>query len=716
MTIDTRKALSAGSTASDPPQIVLERVRPSARCHACGEGAVEAVCSHCARLLCKMHTSKAGPLGLRAILELFRTDRAVAVGAPALGRTPPEPSGKAAAAVPEPSDQKAADAGPERTGAPDSDGGDRRSGERFRDRPGGSVHRCYCARCAPRARPFDAELIAATTTTLLGAAVFPVQSVIGVLLLCVGTVRFAARTVVGLRRRAQQAGDHSADLALNPNLRKVKTRERITGTIRLLADRRYEATVDEVSGSVTIEGNWSRVHRAEVDRHRRLTRSVPISVAAGHLVLHGPGRVAFRPVTHAGANGGPALVLEPLVAHQSVLSSADGLGETQWHPNFGYDITPPDEGWRLPVWISPNIAAELDRHVLELHVQWCTRGPRKDDAGVPLQAIDVLEIAVPANWGTVEHVTKLDGDTYTSQPEAGADGGPAVRTLTWKKIPFKPASDRGAIRLAVRFSERIDLDHELTGRIEARFAGAVSGLTRTIVYRTDGSPVARLDGMNKPVTIADVRFTLSLVGLRYQEQRVVPNRSRAEDVRRQESEPFPGVVPDHQTVALLTNNLADEGYSIIRVQENPAQTSLRPGAVHRLWDLDGRYYEGVYPVEFHLQLSGEEIHKGQQVSGSTAVTLTVHGSFANIDMERRVVEEWNRLWKRIRICLQRADDRPRPAEQPLDAASSELARLRNVALTEVYRLRTAAEAGRIDADLTAETADRIIREFGLGEG
>ena len=504
-------------------------------------------------------------------------------------------------------------------------------------------------------------------------------------------------------------------LALNPNLRKIKTRERITGTIRLLPDLRWETTVDEVGGSVDIEGNWSRIHRAVVDRHRRGTRSVPSSVAAGHLVLHGPGRVAFRPVVDARVNGGPALVLAPRVADQPLLSSTNELGDTRWHPAFRYDITPPEDGWCIPVWISPNIAADLDRHVLELHIQWSTHGPERADAGVRLQMIEVLEMAVPAQWGTVEHMTELDGVTYTGQPEADGSG-PARRTLTWKKISFKPGADRDAVRLTVRFSERIDCDHELTGRIEARFAGAVSGLTRTVVYRTDGNPVKHLDGMHKPVTVADIGFRLSLAGLRYQEQRAVPDRGRAEDAGKRETEPFPGVVPDHRTVAFMTNNLADEGYSIIRIQENPAQSSPRPDAINRLWDLAGRYYEGVYPIEFHLQLSGEEIHKGQQSSGSTAVTLRVHGSYANAEMEGRVVEEWKRLWKRIRLSLAGAGVDPRLAEQPSDAASSEVARLRTVAQTEVVWLRAAADAGRIDPDLAAETADRITREFGLSEG
>ena len=86
--------------------------------------------------------------------------------------------------------------------------------------------------------------------------------------------------------------------------------------------------------------------------------------------------------------------------------------------------------------------------------------------------------------------------------------------------------------------------------------------------------------------------------------------------------------------------------------------------MNRLWDLMGRYYEGVYPIDFHLVLSGEEIHKGQEVTGETSVLLNVAGSYANEVMEQRVVEEWTRLWKRIRLSLraaggERADHRSR---------------------------------------------------------
>jgi len=403
-----------------------------------------------------------------------------------------------------------------------------------------------------------------------------------------------------------------------------------------------------------------------------------------------------------------------VIADQEVLHTRDGRGDTRWRPEFHYEIAPPEDDWTSPMWLTPNIAADLERHVLELHVQWSTRKPYPPYAGEPLRVIEVLELEVPAHWGTIEHMTGLGDDRLIGQPDLDEADGVARRRLTWRRIRFPKGKDRGVVRFVVRFSDAIDTDHPLRGRLEARFDRAVSGLTRVGLYRTDGGPVKKLDGTASPQTKVELDFDLSLKGLRYQQQRVVPDRTRAEDGERKETHRFPGVAPDHRTVALLTNNLADEGYYVIRVLENPPQPGRRGGSVNRLWDLLGRFYEGVYPIEFHLILSGEEIHKGQEVTGETSVTLIVSGSYANEVMEQRVVEEWERLRKRIRLSL-RAAGGERLTTDPLDTPRSELSRLRNIMVTEVARLSAAAEAGRMDADLSTEMMARLTREFGLEE-
>jgi hypothetical protein len=547
--------------------------------------------------------------------------------------------------------------------------------------------------------------------------VLPVHGVLGGLLLAGGAARLVIRTVLGLRRRKRRPPNEHPALELNPNARRIKARERIKGVARFTEDRRFESRVEEVVGSVSLEASWSRIHRSVLDAHRRSTESAPARVAAGHVVLHGPGRVEFREAGDVTVLGGPALRLEPKISDQPVLSGPSGHGNSRWRPELRYDITPPTKSWGVPVWVTPNIAADSDRHVLELHIQWSTRVEATNPSpGVPLGSIASFEINVPAAWGDVEYVSAHGGDILVGQPVLDPANGIGVRKLTWKKLTFDTARDRGSTRLAVRFSDHIDLEHTLRGRIEARFDGAISGLNRIDLYRTDGSP-AHLDGSRQLLTVVEVDLTLSLVGLRYQEHRAVPDRTRANDIDRKELETFPGVVPDHHTVALLTNNLADEGYYIIRVLENPAQSSTRPGTLNRLWDLAGRYYEGVYPIDFHLVLSGEEIHKGAEVTGETTVALTVHGSYANQEMEQRVVEEWTRLWKRIRSSIGTATrgpgGGPRASEQPLDASSSELARLRTFMITVINEISDASSDGRVVPELANDLVARLTDEFGL---
>ena len=108
MSVDTQKRPATGSTSDDRPPFVVERVRSCARCHACGDGVVDAVCSHCARLLCKSHTLAAGPLGLRAVLELFRAEAADADGARTTGTTSTKSDRTSTATAPDPGDRTGA--------------------------------------------------------------------------------------------------------------------------------------------------------------------------------------------------------------------------------------------------------------------------------------------------------------------------------------------------------------------------------------------------------------------------------------------------------------------------------------------------------------------------------------------------------------------------------------------------------------------------------
>ena len=147
MTADAPVRPVSGDVLEERPSGPLQEVKPSARCHACGDGVVVAVCSRCARLLCPVHDSAAGPLGPRAILRLLRAkpDDETAT-------TPPTTADKA-----KPNKvgvkERAADRGPHGAGST-ADGApankkDRSAGEKADEPPGTDP--------APAADPADGQ-------------------------------------------------------------------------------------------------------------------------------------------------------------------------------------------------------------------------------------------------------------------------------------------------------------------------------------------------------------------------------------------------------------------------------------------------------------------------------------------------------------------------------------------------------------------------------
>ena len=171
----------------------------------------------------------------------------------------------------------------------------------------------------------------------------------------------------------------------------------------------------------------------------------------------------------------------------------------------------------------------------------------------------------------------------------------------------------------------------------------------------------------------------------------MPNQNRPEERLKHEEERFEGVVPDYRTVALLTNTLSDDGYYVKRVVENPPQPGTKAGVLNRFWDIAGRLYDGVYPIDFHLVITGEEVHDGPTPTGTMTVGLAVRGTHATTVMEEKVVREWEQLWKRIKLSLEAAVPGSHGASHagdlPTDDSSTKLGRLRDVAASLRAQLR-----------------------------
>ena len=185
--------------------------------------------------------------------------------------------------------------------------------------------------------------------------------------------------------------------------------------------------------------------------------------------------------------------------------------------------------------------------------------------------------------------------------------------------------------------------------------GTLSGVTGVWLFNSLGARRGYA-GAASIKTRVDASFRLSLASIRYQAVRVVPDRAAEDSDRDSYADEF-AVVPGDETVIALTNAMSEEGYYVKHVIENPPRSGRRADLVQRYWDIAGRWYEGVYPIDFHIILIGEEVHSGdiRPERGTTKVRIVVKGAYTDDEMDTRIVGEWKRLRELTLETLGRQD-------------------------------------------------------------
>jgi hypothetical protein len=155
---------------------------------------------------------------------------------------------------------------------------------------------------------------------------------------------------------------------------------------------------------------------------------------------------------------------------------------------------------------------------------------------------------------------------------------------------------------------------------------------------------------------------------------VIPDS--AADVRRAEAPEY-SVVPDYETVIGLTNELSGSRYYVKRVIENPPRGGRRASLVNRYWDIAGYYYDRVFPIDFHITVTGEEEYQGgiRAHAGSTTAQVTVQGSYVESDvgtpggepdMKGQIERRWEALSELVAKTLNALPQAARPYAPPQD--------------------------------------------------
>lgn len=440
-----------------------------------------------------------------------------------------------------------------------------------------------------------------------------------------GWVYLAAR-----RRTARQRA--SLPLALQPKINEVRLTERLGVDIALAPQGRYTTSLRPVEGDISVDLVFGRPDRDRLDRYaRKRAPGRDTRFCAGCLVLHGPIDIALQPDLP-----GPVRRLEGTTGAYPVFRAEDPHASSPFPLALTYRLAREPVIKEGPVWVTPSLVPESDQRALELDIQWVDLGPR--DNRLSLDVIELIQLRYPVSWGNVEKASHRAIQSGAAEDSGGPE---ALRRVEWRQLlPAEQQRQARQLTLTIQFEDKIRSEDRISGRLEATMKGALSGLDKVRLYSSLGG--RRDDWRGAAIrTRIEAGFELSLRSIRYQDVLIVPERQAREDENNADA--F-GVIPNDDMVIGLTNALSED-YYVKRVIEHPPRSGGRADHVQRYWDIAGRRYDGVYPIEFHMVLTGEEIHHGgiRPVGGTTKITIVVQGAYTNDEMKARIKEEWDAL-------------------------------------------------------------------------
>jgi hypothetical protein len=472
----------------------------------------------------------------------------------------------------------------------------------------------------------------------------------------VGMLRAWISAASSVLRRRQGPGHEPPPLPVFPNVHTASVVERLTGTVRL-TDTGYVSTPQTVEGKIVIGMTHARARWRETmgqyRKRHRLPADYPVKFAAGYAMLRGKAGLTFDAGQDAILPGRLGLGFQGGVDGHELFGTKRGRPEGEWELGVRYKLRKARTPQDIPLWIVPSLGATSDKRVLVIDLYW--NMPKVDERRAELNQFVLIEFQVPHQWGSLQH----------SSPPGAASSAPAPgqpRIIRWRQ--HRPAIDgrrrpgsataRRSLTLRMEFEKPI-LDHpQLSGSLRATFNRTLSGVTGIDFYLPGGGPVRHL--AVKPRTEISVRFDISLSSLRYQERRAVPDDAKAagEDEFRPRSDEFIGVMPDYRTVIELTNAISADGYYVKTVVEDHPNRDPRDKTFKRGWDITGRWYEGVFPINFIISLRGTEPEDSVAGSahGRTVAQVTVDGTFPNAEMKKKIEDKWDGLHARVTGLLE----------------------------------------------------------------
>jgi len=575
-----------------------EEHAPQARCDTCGSPEIVSVCHHCGKCLCRRHGRRAVDAAGRPVSREFED----------LGFDGKEVS----------------------------------------------VYHCAEHDHAVKGGLLIGVLIGGCAA-VVGAVVLTVNIPVGVALLAAGlaaTIGF----YLAHRRRLAEARRVRPPLPVVPNLDWVSVQEEINGDVRLTADGSYTSRAGPASGTIEMAMTLTRRDQARLSAYRAkygLAADDPVEFSAGSAVFSGEVGLRYedgREDENRLSPGSTGLAFRGEASGHPLFSTGRGRSAGRWTVRLPYhlqEVRAPDS---IPLAIVPSLVPGLGRRTLQVELQWAAFGAKRpQDVRRDLEFLrfEHIKFVVPGKeWGNVQKVEP------SSNAVISKSGDGSTQTIQWRLLtPTEEGAGRTVLK--IRFEKPIRQQDTVTGSLRASFRGTLSGITGVRTYWPIGGSAPQQPEASVAME-AEVGFSLSLNSVRYQAVRIVPDGDAAMVGTIADTDELSGVIPDHRTVMALTKDLTEDGYYVKRVTGHPPRGGGHANLMNRVWDIAGRKYNGVCPIDFHITLMGEEEHRASGIypnAGKASARLAVRGSYVDKEMKEDVETVWNQLYKKVDTVL-----------------------------------------------------------------
>lgn len=477
-----------------------------------------------------------------------------------------------------------------------------------------------------------------------------------------------------------------------PTVKRVTITESLHGEITLNAEGKYksEVEVEPSHGELALSVKFTDDDRERLEAYVKkydLPKSENIPFHAGFVVLEGAPNLKFdRPDTLMPERVN-TIALQGTIGEQPFLirSEKEG-GDSNWKSSFSYTILPHNgKRIRLPVQLIATLRKEGAGKGVEIVVQLSPKSSLVKSAH-----IDEFVLYAPHDLG--DPIMQPTG--FQATPESGLK-------ITWKDIKLDSTA-KGIPRESfyVRFQNKIEPSTILRGQLQMHFRDTLSRFNGVKLFYPWGRKRANRPKVTcKEQTDVVVDFELHMNKLRVQETMV---KSESVNVR--------NMVPDHDIVINLTQGINHADIYVKRVIENQPRTS-KVGAhiTNRYWEIAGRQYDGVYPIDFHLVLTGEEVHTRINAS-KMQLDITVQALVTHNNDE--MCEKVTSLLETLKAIIEETlDEQPieveisSEIEQPLPSIESATSEQIEIKIAHLLELLKKADEAFLEGRLSTERYD-----------